>query len=94
MIYFIMIIQVARKPLENWAKENGVDEPYERLLLNPKARKVVLCYIILCYTVLCYIILYYIIMLHNIVPNMVQCLLLNPKARKRWCYILYYIYHI
>jgi hypothetical protein len=35
-------MQVARRPLEAWAKENGIDEPFEKLLTNPKARKVVL----------------------------------------------------
>jgi hypothetical protein len=36
----IILTQVARKPLENWAKENGIAEPYERLLENPNARRV------------------------------------------------------
>ena len=32
-------VQTARKPLEVWAKEAGIDEPYEALLRHPKARK-------------------------------------------------------
>jgi len=35
-------VQAARKPLEAWAKDNGIAEPYEKLLAHPLARKAVL----------------------------------------------------